>query len=168
MKENWQAACDHVIVSEGGYKLTDIPGDNGGQTYAGIARKPNPDWPGWAYIDRKETPPAQMVRDFYKARFWDDIKGDQINSQRVAGCIFNFYVNTGKPAKTIAQLVVGSTPDGVIGDVTVGKLNAVDTEKFIMAYTLGKIARYATICNQNRDQSKFLLGWINRALKGAK
>ena len=80
----------------------------------------------------------------------------------------NFYVNTGKPAKTIAQLVVGSTPDGVIGDVTVGKLNAVDTEKFIMAYTLGKIARYAEICNRNRDQSKFLLGWINRALKGTK
>ena len=161
-------AFEEMIRDEGGYQLTDIPGDNGGQTYAGIARKPNPDWQGWAFIDRKEIPPAQMVRDFYKAHFWDDIKGDQISNQRIAGCIFNFYVNTGKPAKTIAQLVVGATPDGVIGDATVANLNAADPEKFIMSYTLGKIARYATICNQNRDQSKFLLGWINRALKGAK
>lgn len=162
------AAFEEMIRDEGGYQLTDIPGDNGGQTYAGIARKPNPNWPGWAYIDRKETPPSQLVRDFYKATFWDDIKGDQINEQRIASCIFNFYVNTGKPAKTIAQLVVGATPDGSIGDVTVSKINQVDPEKFIMSYTLAKIARYAEICNRNRDQSKFLLGWVNRALKGAK
>ena len=161
-------AFEEMIRDEGGYQLTDIPGDKGGQTYAGIARKPNPDWQGWAFIDRKETPPAQMVRDFYKAHFWDDIRGDQISSQRIANCIFNFYVNTGKPAKTIAQLVVGSTPDGVIGDATVANLNAADPEKFIMSYTLGKIARYAEICNRNKDQNKFLLGWVNRALKGAK
>ena len=157
-----------MITDEGGYQLTDIPGDNGGQTYAGIARKPNPTWGGWQYIDRKETPPSQLVRDFYKTTFWDDIKGDKINNQSVAACIFNFYVNTVKPAKTIAQLVVGATPDGVMGDVTIAKINAVEPEKFIMAYTIGKIARYAEICNRNRDQSKFLLGWINRALKGAK
>ena len=161
-------AFEEMIRDEGGYQLTNIPGDNGGQTYAGIARKPNPDWAGWSHIDRKEIPPASMVRDFYKTRFWDDIRGDQITNQKIAQCIFNFYVNTGKPAKTIAQLVVGATPDGVIGDATVANLNAADPEKFIMSYTLGKIARYATICNQNRDQSKFLLGWINRALKGAK
>lgn len=161
-------AFEEMIRDEGGYQLTDIPGDNGGQTYAGIARRPNPDWGGWSYIDRKETPPTDLVRGFYKAKFWDDIKGDQIADQRIAACIFNFYVNTGKPAKTIAQLVVGATPDGVMGDVTVQKINAVETEKFIMAYTLGKIARYASICNNNKDQSKFLLGWVNRALKGAK
>lgn len=161
-------AFEEMIKDEGGYQLTDIPGDNGGQTYAGIARRPNPDWGGWSYIDRKETPPASLVRDFYKARFWDDIQGDRLSNQKVAESIFNFYVNTGKPAKTIAQLIVGATPDGVIGTMTVDKLNQVDPEKFVLMYTLGKIARYAEICNRNRDQSKFLLGWINRALKGAK
>lgn len=165
---DFEPAFEEMIRDEGGYQLTDIPGDNGGQTYAGIARKPNPQWSGWAYVDRKETPPAQLVRDFYKAHFWDDIKGDQIQNQKVAACIFNFYVNTGKPAKTITQLVVGATPDGAIGDVTVAKINATDPERFILLYTIGKIARYAEICNKNRDQSKFLLGWVNRALKGAK
>lgn len=161
-------AFEEMIRDEGGYQLTDVPGDAGGQTYAGISRRNNPDWQGWAYIDRKEIPSSQMVRDFYKIRFWDDIRGDQITDQRIASCIFNFFVNTGKPAKTIAQLVVGATPDGVIGDVTVGKINQIDPERFIMAYTLGKMARYAEICNRDRGQSKFLLGWLNRALKGAK
>lgn len=165
---DFATAFEEMIRDEGGYQLTDIPGDNGGQTYAGIARRPNPDWGGWSYIDRKETPPAQLVRDFYKAHFWDDIKGDGITNQRVANCIFNFYVNTGKPAKTIAQLVVGATPDGVIGDMTIAKINEAEPDKFVLMYTLGKIARYAEICNRNRDQSKFLLGWVNRALKGAK
>ena len=36
-------AFEKMIHDEGGYQLTDIPGDRGGQTYAGIARKPNPD-----------------------------------------------------------------------------------------------------------------------------
>ena len=32
-------AFEEMIRDEGGYQLTAIPGDNGGQTYAGIARK---------------------------------------------------------------------------------------------------------------------------------
>jgi lysozyme family protein len=162
------SAYDEMIADEGGYILTNIQGDRGGQTYAGIARNPNPHWQGWTYIDRQETPPSQLVRDFYKLTFWDDIKGDQIASQKIASNIFNFYVNAGKPAKIIAQLVLGVTPDGVFGNITLSKLNAADESKFIMAYTLGKIARYANICNQDKSQSKFLLGWINRSLKGAK
>ena len=161
-------AFEKVIVDEGGYTLTNIAGDNGGQTYAGIARNPNPQWPGWAYVDRKETPPSQLVRDFYKSTFWDPIGGDRIASQRVAESIFNFYVNTGKPAKTLAQLVVGATPDGAIGDKTIELINATDERSFILAYTVAKVARYAEICNRNRAQSKFLLGWINRTLQGAK
>ena len=30
---------------------------------------------------------------------------------------------------------------------------------------LTKVSRYAEICNRDRTQSKFLLGWINRTLK---
>lgn len=164
----FETAFEEMIRDEGGYVLTDIPGDKGGQTYAGIARNPNPGWAGWEYIDRKETPPSQLVRDFYRSTFWDDIKGDQISSQKIASNIFNFYVNAGKPAKVIAQIVIGATPDGVFGNVTLGKLNSVDEEKFILSYTIGKIARYANICNKDRSQSKFLLGWVNRALNGAK
>ena len=159
-------AFEKMIKDEGGYTLTDIEHDRGGQTYAGIARKINPDWAGWSYIDRKDTPPSQMVRDFYKSKFWDEIKGDQLTNQRIAATIFNFFVNTGKPAKTLAQLVVECTPDGSFGDKTIAALNTIDTQKFLMAYAIAKIARYRDLCMRDRSQSKFLLGWINRSLEG--
>ena len=36
-------AFDKMIRNEGGFKLTNIAGDRGGQTYAGIARNVHPD-----------------------------------------------------------------------------------------------------------------------------
>jgi len=161
-------AFEEMIRDEGGYVLHDVEGDRGGMTYAGIARNMNPDWAGWEFIDKKQDVPTNLVRDFYRQRFWDDIKGDKINNQRVASAIFNFYVNTGRPAKTLAQVVIGVTPDGSFGDKTVAQLNTMDVDKFVMAYALAKIARYRDIVTRNRTQMKFLLGWINRTLAGVK
>ena len=161
-------AFEEMIRDEGGYLLHEVPGDTGGMTYAGIARNMNPQWPGWEFIDSKQEVPTQMVRDFYRKQFWDDMKGDQINNQRIASAIFNFYVNTGKPAKTLAQVVIGATPDGSFGEKTIAQLNAIDVDKFVMAYALAKIARYRDIVTRNRTQLKFLLGWINRTLAGVK
>ena len=165
---DFQPAYERMIRDEGGYVLHNVPGDRGGQTFAGIARNMHPRWPGWAIVDSGGTPSAQVVWDFYKQNFWDDILGDQITHQAVAADIFNFYVNTGRPAKVLAQLVVGATPDGAIGPRTVVALNAADPEKFVLAYAIAKITRYRDIVTRDRSQMKFLLGWINRTLNGLK
>ena len=162
-------AFEQMIRDEGGYQLTNIPGDRGGQTYAGIARNPNPDWSGWALVDRKEfgatlTP---MVREFYRTQFWDPIRGSEISEQAIAETIFNFAVNAGVGlAIKLAQVVAGATPDGGIGPKTIELLNRSTAKGFTASYALAKIARYAAICNKDRSQSKFLLGWINRTLQG--
>ena len=163
-------AFEKTIADEGGYQLTDIPGDRGGQTYAGIARKPNPDWAGWQHIDRKDFGAATpLVREFYKVNFWDRVRGDEIKDQAVAETIFNFSVNTGVGvAAKLAQVIVGVAPDGAIGAKTIERLNVCTAEKFVPTYALAKIQRYAAICNKDRSQSKFLLGWINRTLQGLK
>jgi lysozyme family protein len=111
-----------------------------------------------------------MVRDFYRAEFWGKMRGDELTNQDVANTIFNFGVNAGMGmAVKLAQLVVGSTPDGGIGPKTVERLNQItDGQRFKEQYALAKIARYAEICNRNRTQSKFLLGWVNRTLGGLK
>lgn len=159
-------AFEAMIRNEGGYVLHTIEGDRGGMTYAGIARNMNPKWPGWALIDARQDVPTQMVRDFYRDNFWQPIRGDQITSQVIAQSIFDFHVNAGAVARKLAQLVVGATPDGAIGDKTVAALNAYPEDKFVMAYALAKVARYRDICMKDRSQSKFLLGWINRTLEG--
>ena len=100
-----------MIANEGGYQLTNVSGDRGGQTYAGIARKMNPQWAGWAAIDRGDIPPTQLVREFYASGWWAPIRGDEIADQRVAESIFDFAVNTSaysRPtvAVKLAQIVV--------------------------------------------------------------
>jgi len=61
--------------------------------------------------------------------------------------------------------VLGVDADGVMGKVTMAALN--ECEEFHMAYTVAKIKHYAGIVNKNRSQGRFLLGWVNRALKVA-
>jgi hypothetical protein len=167
---DFNPAFEKMLHDEGGMQLTNIPGDRGGQTYAGIARNANPNWAGWQFIDCKDFGSAtQLVREFYKVNFWDRVRGDELTNQAIAETIFNFAVNTGVGvASKIAQLIVGVTPDGAIGAKTVERLNICTAEKFLPAYALAKIQRYVDICMKNRDQSKFLLGWTRRALEGLK
>lgn len=161
-------AFEKMIKHEGGFILTDVSNDLGGQTYAGISRKYHPNWEGWQFIDRNDTDNPQLtqkVRDFYKSNFWNSCKADKIKNQKIAESIFDFSVNAGsKTSAKLAQLVVDATPDGIIGPKTLERINDADEELFISKFALAKVARYAEICKRNPTQKKFLLGWINRTL----
>ena len=159
-------AFENVVLNEGGYKLTDIKQDRGGQTYAGIARKPNPHWPGWSYIDRGQVPPVSLVRAFYKDEFWDRLRCDEIENEAIAQSLFDFGVNAGwKVSAKLAQVVLGLTPDGVIGPKSIAEINRADPRLFKLAFSLAKLARYRDIVTDDRTQGKFLLGWNNRLLR---
>jgi lysozyme family protein len=160
-------AYERMIVNEGGYKLHEVKGDTGGLTYAGIARNANPKWPGWKFIDAGEIPPSTMVREFYKANYWDGVRGDELIDQEVAMTIFDFAVNAGvKVARKLAQVSVQVAPDGIFGPVTIQAISSIDSEKFVLRFALAKVARYRDIVNRNPGQLKFLKGWLNRTLKG--
>lgn len=159
-------AFERMIVNEGGYVLHTVAGDRGGMTYAGIARNFHPSWQGWKVIDQGETPPAELVRQFYRSNFWAPLRLDEVEHQEVAGNLFDFGVNAGLgTAAKLAQLVVGVTPDGKVGAKTLSALNAIDPDLFVARYALAKIARYRDIVVKNRTQQRFLVGWLNRALK---
>ena len=68
----------------------------------------------------------------------------------------------------MGEVIAGATPDGTIGAKTVELLNGCTAKGFVASYALGKIRRYSDICNRDRTQSNFLLGWINRSLSGLK
>ena len=161
-------AFEAMILNEGGYRLHTVQGDRGGMTYAGIARNAWPHWEGWPSIDRGGEPPADRVRQFYRANFWEAVQGDALLHQRIAQTLFDFAVNAGaRTAVVLAQSVVGATPDGKVGAKTLAALNAFDPEKFILVYALAKIARYRDIVTRDKSQLKFLLGWVSRTLKEA-
>lgn len=166
---SFERAFSDTMRREGGYKLHTVAGDTGGATYAGIARNKNPQWPGWAYFDRGETPPTSMVRDFYFAGYWQPIRGDELRED-IAHSLFDFAVNTSAPGRPttavkLAQAVAGVEPDGSVGPKTVAALNALSPREFSAAFFAVKMKRYAEICNRNPSQAKFLRGWLNRSLE---
>lgn len=161
-------AFEKMIDNEGGYTLHRIDGDRGGLTYAGIARNFYPDWPGWPLVTSDTALQAIIphVQAFYKQQFWERIRGDFIYAQDIAESIFDFAVNAGvSTAIKLAQEVVGVSTDGIIGSITLKAMNNIEVNVFVREYALKKMARYANIVNNNPSQGKFLLGWINRALK---
>ena len=93
MRDNWETAFEKVLAHEGGY--VNDPRDPGGRTNLGVTQR------AWeAYVDdcvsedfmRKLTP--NIVKPFYKAMYWDKIKGDQLPSG-VDYAAYDLAVNSG-------------------------------------------------------------------------
>ncbi len=97
---------------EGGW--CDVPGDAGGETYAGIARNFFPDWRGWPLIDAAKSHSshsrgarafsrhlaalpglADLVRDWYRVEWWERMRLGQF-PQIVADELFEQAVNLGR------------------------------------------------------------------------
>lgn len=152
------------LMKDEGIGLSNDPDDHGKQTFAGISRKFHPEWIGWKFIDAGDTPPTEMVRDFYRTEYWNAIKGDSIQSQRVAEAVFSQFVNMDTNAIKLAQTVVGTIADGKLGSKTLYALNAMDEDRFLMMFCIANIARYHAIGMKDKTQRKFWPGWIKRGL----
>ena len=159
---NFNNAIVITLAREGGSRFTDVANDKGGATKYGISQTAYPT------IDIRNLT-EQQARDIYKRDYWDRIRGDDIHSQLIAENIFDTAVNMGtRTACRLVQITLNIQPvDGVIGSESLAVINQQDEKIFIAHFTLAKIARYAKICMNDKTQSKFLLGWINRALGGA-
>jgi lysozyme family protein len=172
---DFSTAFSVVLKHEGGYVFD--PADPGGETYKGIARNINGKWDGWVQIDVQKKQPnfplsldsnadlQGKVKDFYLVNYWTPIKGDEINSDGIATSIFDFAVNAGvATSASLAQKVAGANADGVIGRDTIGKINAIDPERFLADFSLAKIARYVSIVKNNPSSQKYFYGWVRRTL----
>lgn len=158
---DFEPAVIKTIAYEGGARYTETPGDNGGATKYGISKRAYPQ------LDIANLT-EQQARAVYRTDYWNAVHGDDIQSQMVAENLFDTAVNMGiTRALKLAQLVLGSQPvDGRFSTDFLTQLNACEPERFIADFTLAKVARYVGLCNTNRAQSKFLLGWLNRAMGG--
>jgi lysozyme family protein len=163
--------------NEGGY--SNNPNDHGGETYAGIARKFWPNWPGWEHVDKiktsgittphgidivakQDTILQNWVNAFYKQNFWDVNKLDQVLDQRVCDTIYDFGVNsgTGEAAK-ILQNVIGVHADGIIGPATISAVNALNGKEVYDKYNNERRAFYEELA-KNPGQEQFLRSWLSR------
>jgi lysozyme family protein len=132
MKENWEKSFALVLKSEGGY--VNNPKDPGGMTNLGVTKR------NWEVFLNRDVTEAEMraltpdaVKPFYKAMYWDKIKGDELPSG-VDYAAYDLAVNsgTGKAAKFL-QEIAGVTADGAIGPKSLEAIKSCDPEQTIDA-----------------------------------
>jgi len=166
-------ALKKTLRYEGEY--SNDPDDLGGETYYGISRKYNLNWNGWKAIDALEKPHPDDVYDFYRDRYWNQIRGDELSSQLVADNIFDFAVNAGvfksvllaQRAANVLQLYRENPiliMDGIYGDKTHAVIASIGVEeRFFCLYFLGaNLDHYNTIILSRHANAKFAKGWVNR------
>ena len=154
-------------------------GENG-LTFFGIYEGAHPDWKGWSIIKRylEFTPDIkecskilanvsdlmELVNQFYKVKFWDRARLDEVNSQKIADEIFIFGVNVGMKVAVIkAQFLLNTKPDGILGNKTLALLNQYDEDDFDVLFDEQEIKHYDKLISLH---SKFKIneaGWYNRA-----
>jgi lysozyme family protein len=181
-------AYEITLKHEGGYD--NDPDDVGGETYKGVARDYYPSWPGWAVIDDAKSYPNfpdnlthdtelnSMIKDFYRANYWDRFWGDQFSNQNIANELFDTAVNMGvsrsvKFLQTALNLLNRNKlnypdidEDGVFGHKTMNALNSyLYLDKDIYLLKIMNILQgmhYINYMKSSPNQEKFARGWLKR------
>lgn len=128
MTLTWTRALKWIRRTEGGF--VDHPADPGGATYAGVSLRTVAgdlefDLDGDGDVDaddirQLERQPAK-VDGFYRTRFWDVVRGDEL-PPHLALFAFDAAVHHGPRAGVVLlQRGLGLRPDGIVGPDTLGK-----------------------------------------------
>jgi lysozyme family protein len=186
---DFSVAYKPLLDHEGGY--ANNCHDKGGETYRGIARAYHGKWDGWRHIDRvKQTlvnPPPYGTREwtnwrrhldkelaaipalqasvesFYRANFWNPIKGDEISDQDVATWLLDRAVNCGaETAAKMLQRAVCVVADGDIGPRTLAATNSANPDLLLSNLREEARAYYRRIVDRDPSQACFLDGWLAR------
>jgi lysozyme family protein len=155
--QNWIKCLETILHHEGGY--VNHPKDPGGETNLGVTKRVYEDFGGTK--DMKDLT-REDVEPIYKKNYWDRVKGDHLPAG-LDLCVFDFGVNagTGRAAKFL-QKMIGTTPDGGIGPMTLKSLESYvatnGIENTIKRYQAGRQAYYESLSTF----ATFGRGWTRR------
>ena len=138
MRANFEASFNHLMKHEGGF--VNHPKDPGGMTNLGVTKRAWEEYVGHTVDEatmRGLT--RETVAPFYKARYWDKVRGDDLPSG-VDHAVFDYAVNsgTGRAAKAL-QAAVGVPADGAIGPKTLAAVAAADAEDLVEKICRGRL-----------------------------
>lgn len=160
----------HIIPflrrAEGGY--VNNTNDEGGETMDGVT------WATWQSVfgnthDRFLAMSNEDWGMIFKKNYWDQMLGDQINSQRISDAVVDWVYNSGKhyPEADVQDILIHSFgqhigEDGDFGPATIDSINSAD-EPTLYADIITKRFWYFDQCVILRpSNSEFLQGWKNR------
>lgn len=162
--DNWEQCFALILKNEGGFE--DDPHDPGnrmpdgraGCTNFGVIQANWEDFVGHQVTH--EDMRALTINDvnpFYRKRYWDTIKGDDL-PMGVDYAVFDFEINSGGRAAKTLQSLLGVTADGQIGPATVAAAQAADASSIIAGICETRLNYLKTLS----DWDRYGNGWANR------
>jgi lysozyme family protein len=140
----------------------DVPGDDGGLTFAGIDQADNPDF------NFNNPTPNDVVYAY--TGYWNAVSAGLLPIP-IGETVGNFGVNRGdQVAATMLQTALNAPPhsaglvvDGDIGPFTIGAANAT-SDPLQVALAIVEIAndQYEELADRTYRYRQFLQGWLNR------
>jgi len=117
------------------------------------------------------------VLAIYKKDFWDRLQLDRIDSVHITKEIMVFAINIGlgtdwrginrkKYIIRCIQEIVGTTQDGVLGEITIRHINSLsdkEIDRFSLLFDKYEISFYRALVRAVPRLGKFINGWIKRA-----
>jgi len=168
---NFQAALALVLKAEGGYQ--NDARDSGNRNSRGELVGTNygisaPVYEAWIGRPPTIADMRNMTRaaagEIYRDRYWNRVRGDDINDQPIANLIFDGTVNHGvSRGVKMVQKVLNIRQDGVFGTQTLAAVNAAIPAALYNAIKTERIRFYRQIAKN--DNAAFLQGWLNRMEK---
>lgn len=156
-----------ILSFEGGY--VNHPNDKGGPTNKGVTiatwRKVGYDKDGDGDIDvddLKLITDEEAVNAVLRPHYWNRWKANQIKSQSIANILVDWVWGSGAHGIKIPQRMLGVSPDGIVGPLTLQALNAQNPEKFFRLIKERRRKFFKDICVNNPSQKVFLKGWNRR------
>ena len=155
-----------IFKWEGGF--VNDPLDQGGATNMGVTistwRQVGYDKDGDGDIDVDDiklltrADATVVLKKFY----WDRWQGNKINNQALADILVDWLWCSGKWGITIPQRLLEVPYDGIVGPVTISKVNSANPWQLKIRIYIARVAFIRSIISRDPSQKRFENGWLRR------
>jgi len=160
MTKNFRDCLELVLKHEGGF--VDHPKDPGGMTNLGVTKKVWEEWVGHPVTekDMRELTP-EIVAPMYEMRYWRTSYCEKL-PRGLDLLVFSMAVNAGAGRSVkLLQDSIGLVMDGIIGPITMARINEANVETLIDKFSETRADYYKGL----KLFPVFGKGWLSRTEK---
>ena len=160
MTKNFRDCLELVLKHEGGF--VDHPKDPGGMTNLGVTKKVWEEWVGHPVTekDMRELTP-EIVAPMYEMRYWRTSYCEKL-PRGLDLLVFSMAVNAGAGRSVkLLQDSLGLVMDGIIGPITMARINEANVETLIDKFSETREDYYKGL----KLFPVFGKGWLSRTEK---
>jgi lysozyme family protein len=165
-EDRWGLMTDQIIYDvikrEGDY--SNLPSDKGGPTNYGITQATLSTWRGTEVTSEDvKKMSIDEAADIYRELYLHRPKIDLIQNPDLRAVVFDTGVNNGTAtAIRLLQQAIGTKPDGILGQVTLGVAKSFDSKEIVTRFLNARQAYDNNLVARNPSQEEFAQGWKNR------